>query len=235
MHTRPKVGFFSGLEITRTTDAFCKPALYRCSERRPHGRRDQSLYGCRYMQMGFRFAALFAFAVVAGCAGGKSVPRDAAVVTISTYGPDLFGHNKHGEGGDWDVRGGTGRATPLGYPPMDVRECNQSKTACSLGIGVVDGTAEVISENDTGATVEINLNYRVARSYSFNVNGRQNKREVPPGVQALQANQVIAKKIEVAYGEVVHLKLPYGVDVAVCAQKLSAGEMIPDRRVCKEY
>lgn len=68
------------------------------------------------MQMGFRFAAFAAFVVVAGCAGGKFVPRDAVVVTVSTYGPDLFGRNEHGVGAGWEVRGGTGRATPLGYP-----------------------------------------------------------------------------------------------------------------------
>ncbi|WP_223508805.1 MULTISPECIES: hypothetical protein [unclassified Pseudomonas] len=118
---------------------------------------------------------------------------------------------------------------------MEVRECNQSNTACSLGFGVVDGTAEIISENETGATVAINLNYRVGRSYLFNENGLPRRREVPPDVQALQANQVIAKRIVVAYGEVVHLPLQYGVDVAVCAQKHRAGEVMPDRSVCKGY
>jgi hypothetical protein len=51
------------------------------------------------MQMGFRFAAVFFCAVIAGCAGGKSVPRDSAVVTVSAYGPDLFGQHTHGVGG----------------------------------------------------------------------------------------------------------------------------------------
>jgi hypothetical protein len=29
------------------------------------------------MQMGFRFAALFAIAMIAGCAGGTTTPKDA--------------------------------------------------------------------------------------------------------------------------------------------------------------
>ncbi|TPG88272.1 hypothetical protein EAH72_33490 [Pseudomonas caspiana] len=186
------------------------------------------------MQMGFRFAALFAFAVVAGCAGGTSAPRDTTVVTVSAYGPDMSGQHEHGVGGRLDVRE-SGEATTLSYPPMELRACNQSRTACSLGIGVIDGTAEIIKASATSATVAINLNYQVGRKYSFNANGQQFKQEVPPDVQALQGNQVIAKRIEVAYGEVVHLPLPYGVDVAVCAQKHRAGEMMPDRSVCQGY
>lgn len=187
------------------------------------------------MQIGIRFAALVAFVVVAGCAGGKSVPRDSAVVTVSAYGPDMTGQHVHGVGGRLDVQESSREATRLSYPPMDLRACNQTKTACSLGIGVIDGTAEIISASATSATVAINLNYQVGRSYSFNANGQQFKQEVPPNVQALQANEVIAKKIEVAYGEVVHLPLPFGVDVAVCAQKHRAGEVMPDRSVCQGY
>ncbi|SDS08894.1 hypothetical protein SAMN05216598_0476 [Pseudomonas asplenii] len=187
------------------------------------------------MQMVFGFAALCAFAMVAGCAGEKSVPRDSAVVTVSAYGPDLFGQHAHGVGGRLDVRESSGGATKLSYPPMDVRACNQSNTTCSLGIGVIDGTAEIISSSATGATVAINLNYQVGRNYSFNANGQQLKLAVPTDVQALQANQAISKKIEVAYGEVVHLPLPFGVDVAVCAQKHNAGEIMPDRSVCQGY
>ena len=186
------------------------------------------------MQICFRFAALFAFAVVAGCAGGTTTPRDTTVVTVSAYGPDMSGQHEHGVGGRLDIRE-SGEATTLSYPPMELRSCNQSRTACSLGIGVIDGTAEIISASATSATVAINLNYQVGRSYSFNANGKQFKQEVPPDVQALQANQVITKKIEVAYGEVVHLPLPYGVDVAVCAQKHRAGELMPDRSVCQGY
>lgn len=187
------------------------------------------------MQMGFRFAALFVFAVVAGCAGVTTAPRDTAVVTVSAYGPDMSGQHVHGVGGRFDVRESSGEATQLSYPPMELRACNQSKTECSLGIGVIKGTAEIISESSTSATVAINLNYQVGRSYSFNANGQQFKQEVPLDVQALQANQVIAKNFEVAYGEVVHLPLPFGVDVAVCAQKHRAGEMMPDRSVCQGY
>lgn len=61
------------------------------------------------------------------------------------------------------------------------------------------------------------------------------RQQVPADVQALQAHQVISKQIEVAYGEVVHLPLQYGVDVAVCAQKHAAGEFMPDRSICKGY
>jgi hypothetical protein len=181
------------------------------------------------MQIGFRFAALCAFAVVAGCAGEKSFPRDSAVVTVSAYGPDLFGQHVHGPGGRVDVRESSGGATNLRYSPMDLRTCNQSNTACSLGIGVVDGTAEIISSSATGATVAINLNYQVGRDYSFNANGQQLTLAVPSDVQALQVNQVISKKIEVSYGEVVHLPLPFGVDVAICAQKHNTGEIMSDR------
>lgn len=187
------------------------------------------------MQMGFRFAALCAFAAVAGCAGEKSVPKDLAVVTVSAYGPDLFGQHAHGVGGSLDVRESSVGATNLSYPPMDVRACNQSNTTCSLGIGVVDGTAEIISSSATGATVAIDLNYQVGRNYSFNANGQQLKLEVPSDVQALRASQVISKRIEVAYGEVVHLPLLFGVDVAVCAQKYNAGEIMSDRSVCQGY
>lgn len=187
------------------------------------------------MQMGFRFVAISAFAVIAGCAGGKSVQRDSAVVTVSAYGPDPFGQHAHGVGARLDVRESSEGVTKLSYPPMDLRACNQSNTVCSTGIGVVDGTAEIISSSATSATVAIDLNYQVGRSYSFNANGQQFKQEVPPDVQALQANQVISKKIEVAYGEIVHLPLPFGVDIAVCAQKHSSGEIMPDRSVCQGY
>jgi len=187
------------------------------------------------MQMCFRFAAMFAFAAIAGCAGGKSVTRDSAVVTVSAYSPDPFGQHAHGVGGRLDVRESSGGATQLSYPPMALRACNQSNTACSMGIGVVDGTAEIISSSATSAIVVINLNYQVGRSYSFNANGHQFKQEVPPDAQALQAQQVISKKLEVAYGEIVHLSLPFGVDVAVCAQKHNVGEIMPDRSVCQGY
>ncbi|QHC91826.1 hypothetical protein [Pseudomonas chlororaphis] len=187
------------------------------------------------MQMGFRFVAVFAYAVIAGCAGGKSVPGNSAVVTVSAYGPDLFGQHAHGVGGRSDVLESSEGATQLSYPPMDLRSCNQSNTACLLGIGVVDGTAKIISSSATSATVAINLSYQVGRSYSLNADGHQFKQEIPSDVQALHANQVISKRIEVAYGEVVHLSLPYGVDVAVCAQKHYAGEIMPDRSVCQGY
>lgn len=187
------------------------------------------------MQMGFRFAALFAVVMVAGCAGGTTTPKDAAVVTVSAYGPDISGQHEHGVGGRLDVRESSGEATHLSFPAMELRACNPSKTECSLGIGVIKGTAEIISQNATSAIVAINLNFQVGRSYSFNAKGQQYKQEVPADVQALQANQVIAKRIEVAYGEVVHLPLPYGVEVSVCAQKHRAGELMPDRSVCQGY
>lgn len=186
------------------------------------------------MQKVFRFAALFVFAIVAGCAGGTTAPSDSAFVTVSAYGPDMSGQHEHGVGGRLDVLE-SGAATTLSYPPMELRACNQSMTACSLGIGVINGTAEITSSSATGATVAINLNYQVGRSYSFNANGQQFKTEIPTDVQALQANQVITKKLEVAYGEVVHLALPYGVDVAVCAQKHTAGDIVPDRSECQRY
>lgn len=193
------------------------------------------LKGACFMQMGFRFVAVFAYVVIAGCAGGKAVQRDAAVVTVSAYGPDLFGKHSHGVGGRLDVLESSEGVTKLSYPPMDLRSCNESNTSCSLGIGVVDGSAKIISSNATGATLAINLNYQVGRSYSRNANGHQFKQEIPSEVQALHANQTISKRIEVAYGEVMHLSLPYGVDVAVCAQKHYAGEIMPDRSVCQGY
>ncbi|AZE39734.1 hypothetical protein C4K05_0364 [Pseudomonas chlororaphis subsp. aureofaciens] len=191
--------------------------------------------GACLMQMAFRCTAVFAFAVIAGCTVGKSGPRDSAVVTVSVYGPDLFGQHSHGVGGRQDVNESSREPTQLSYPPMDLRVCNQSKTACALGIGVVDGTAQVVSSSATGATVSLNLTYQVGRSYSFNANGHQFKQEIPPDVQALQGHEAISKTIEVAYGEVVHLSLPYDVDVAVCAQKHYAGEFTPDRSVCQGY
>jgi len=118
---------------------------------------------------------------------------------------------------------------------MSLRECNQSQTACALGIGVVNGAAQVISSSTTGATISLDITYKVGRSYSLNANGHTYKQEIPPDVQALQGHEVISKTIEVAYGEVVHLPLPYGVDVAVCAQKHYAGEITPDRSVCQGY
>ena len=187
------------------------------------------------MQMGFRFAASFAVVMVAGCAVGTTTPKYSTVVTVSAYGPDIFGQHEHGVGGQWDVRESSGEATPLSYPPMDLRACNQSMTECALGFGVIKGTAQIISQNATSATVALNLTYQVGRSYSYDDNGQQFKREVPADVQALQANQVIAKRVEVAYGEVVHLPLPYGVDVALCAQKHRAGELMLDRSVCNGY
>lgn len=100
---------------------------------------------------------------------------------------------------------------------------------------MIKGTAEIISQNATSATVALNLSYQVGCSYSFNANGQQFKQEVSADVQALHANQVIAKSIEVSYGEVTHLPLSYGVDVAVCAQKHREGEPMPDRSVCYGY
>ncbi|RMM97263.1 hypothetical protein, partial [Pseudomonas savastanoi] len=191
--------------------------------------------GARFMQSGFRFIAVLAYVVIAGCAGEKSVPRDSAVVTISAYGPDLFGQHAHGVGGRLDVLESSEGTTQLSYPPMDLRSCNQSKTDCSLGLGVVDGTAKVISSSAAGAKVAINLNYKVGRSYSINAYGYQSKQEIPSDVKALHANQIISKTIDVAYGEVLHMSLAYGVDVTVCAQKHYAGQLMPDRSACKGY
>lgn len=188
-----------------------------------------------FMQVVIRCSALLAFAFVAGCTGGQSIPQDLAVVTVSAYGPDLFGQHSHGVGGRSDVMASSRKPTNLSYPPMDLRVCNQSKTACALGIGSIDGTAQVVSSTATGVTVSLNLNYQVGRSYSFNGNSHQFKQEIPPDIQALQGHEVISKTINVAYGEVVHLPLPYGVDVAVCAQKHYAGEIMPDRSVCHGY
>lgn len=186
------------------------------------------------MKKDLRFAALLSVAIVAGCAGGTTTPRDSAVFTVSAYGPDMSGQHKHGTGARLNVRE-TGGATSLSYPPMDLRECNHSMTACALGIGVIAGTAEVISTSATSATLAIHLNYQVGRSYSVIVNGQQFNQQIPLDVQALQTSQVISKHIEVAYGEVVHLPLQFGVDVAVCAQKHVAGEIMPDRDVCNGY
>lgn len=188
-----------------------------------------------FMQVVIRCSALLALAFVAGCAGGKYAPRDSAVVTVSAYGPDLFGKHAHGVGGRLDVKESSSEPTELSYPPMDLRVCNQSKTACALGLGTVEGTAQVVSSTTTGVTVSLNLNYQVERSYTFNGNSHQFQHEIPPDIQALQGHEVISKTINVAYGEVVHLPLPYGVDVAVCAQKHYAGEIMPDRSVCHGY
>lgn len=188
-----------------------------------------------FMQVVIRCSALLALAFVAGCAGGKSVPTDSAVVTVSVYGPDLFGKHANGVGGRLDVKESSREPTKLSYPPMDLRVCNQSKTSCALGIGVVDGTAQIVSSTATGVTVSLNLNYQAGRSYSSNGNSYQFKREIPPDIEALQSHEVIVKTIDVAYGEVVHLPLQYGVDVALCAQKQYAGEIMPDRSACHGY
>lgn len=186
------------------------------------------------MQNGFRFAVLIAVVMVAGCAGETTTPRDSTVVTVSAYGPDISGQHEHGVGGRLDVRE-TDEAKTLAFPPMELRECNQSMTACALGIGVINGTAEIISTNANSATLAINLKYQVGRRYAFDANGQQYRQQIPPDVQALQASQVISRHIEVAYGEVQHIPLQYGVDVAVRAQKHAAGEIMPDRSVCKGY
>ncbi|KRP87435.1 hypothetical protein TX25_26100 [Pseudomonas lactis] len=156
-------------------------------------------------------------------------------MTVSAYGPDLFGQQSRGTGGSWDVRETSRGATPLSFPAMEVRACNQSRTACSLGFGVVDGSAEIISSSPTAATVAINLNYQVGRTYTHVVNGQEIKQEVPADIQALQVSQQVTKRIEVAFGDVAHIQLPYGVDVAVCAQKQNIGEIVPDRSVCQAF
>ncbi len=184
------------------------------------------------MQMSFRFAAAMAIATVAGCANENITPRDSVVVSISAYGPDNFGVHEHGVGARYDVEDGAG-GTPLAFPPMDLRVCNASNTECALGIGVIDGSAVIASTSETSATVTINLKYQVGRSYSFDSNGQRYKQEVPADIKALNAHQVISKKIEVAYGAVVRLPLQYGVEVALCAMKQSAGEFTPDRNVCQ--
>lgn len=184
------------------------------------------------MQVVIRCSAVLAFAFIAGCAGGKSAPRDLAVVTVSAYGPDLFGQHSHGTGGQWDVKESSKAPTTLSYPPMDLRTCNQAKTACVWGIGVVEGTAQIVSSSARGATVSLNLTLQVGRSYSSNAVGHL-KMGIPPEVPALQGYEVFSKTIDVAYGEVVHLPLPYGVDVAVCAQKHYVEEITPDRSVCQ--
>ncbi|WP_238547548.1 MULTISPECIES: hypothetical protein [Pseudomonas] len=194
-----------------------------------------NFYGVFSMHAVVRCASLLAFVVVAGCAGGKSIEKESAVVTVSAYGPDLFGQQSRGTGGSWDVRETSRGATPLSFPAMEVRACNQSRTACSLGFGVVDGSAEIISSSPTAATVAINLNYQVGRTYTHVVNGQEIKQEVPADIQALQVSQQVTKRIEVAFGDVAHIQLPYGVDVAVCAQKQNIGEIVPDRSVCQAF
>lgn len=185
------------------------------------------------MQKAFRFAAVLAFAAVAGCASQHTAPKDSVLVSVSAFGPDNSGQHKHGVGARFDVREGGGE-TPLAYPPMDLRECNSSNTACALGYGAINGTAEVVSTSETGAVVALNLKYQVGRSYSFSANGQQLKHELSPDVKALQDSQVISKHIELAYGKVVGVPLHYGVEVALCAQKLAPGEILPDRSVCQQ-
>nr|WP_260410170.1 hypothetical protein [Pseudomonas cichorii] len=100
---------------------------------------------------------------------------------------------------------------------------------------MINGTAEVVSTSGTSATVALSLKYQVGRSYSFNVNGQLLKREVSPDVTALQDSQTILKHIEVGYGEVVRVPLRYGVEVALCAQKLAPDDILPDWSVCQEH
>lgn len=186
------------------------------------------------MHMGFRFVAVVVYAVIAGCAGGKSAPPDLALVTVSVLGPDFSGQHAHGVGARLDVKQSSGGATQLSYPPMSLRSC-ESENNCSLGIGVVEGTAQIVSVSATKVTVAVDLNYRVGRSHVIDVKGHYFKDEIPQDSKALSANERIVRRIDVGYGEAIHIPLPYGVDLAMCAQHHYEGEIMPDRSVCQGY
>lgn len=180
-----------------------------------------------------RCASILAFAVVAGCAGGKSIPNEKAMVTVSAIALDEFGLPRKGTSGRLNFLGAPQESQPQVFPPMSLRVCNQARTECALGKALVKAGVKVESLSAKSATVTVNLDYQVGRSQTVSDDTMQTTSSIPSGVQTLRAKQAFSKTVELAYGEVRHVQLPYGVDVAVCVAMPNAGEFFPDPRVCQ--
>lgn len=185
------------------------------------------------MHVVVRCASMLAFAVVAGCAGGNAIPNEKAMVTVSATAPDEFGLPRKGNGGRLSFLGVSQESQPQVFPPMSLRVCNQTRTECALGKALIKGNVKFVSLSAKSATVTINLDYQVGRSQTVGDDTMQTKSSIPSDVQTLRANQVFSKTVELAYGEVRHVQLPFGVDVAVCASMPNGGEFLPGPRVCQ--
>ena len=185
------------------------------------------------MHVVVRCASMLAFAVVAGCAGGNAILNEKAMVTVSAIAPDEFGLPRKGNGGRLSFLGVPQESQPQIFPPMSLRVCNQTRTECALGKALIKGNVKFVSLSAKSATVTINLDYQVGRSQTVGDDTTKTTSSIPSDVQTLRANQVFSKTVELAYGEVRHVQLPFGVDVAVCAAMPNAGEFLPDPRVCQ--
>lgn len=173
--------------------------------------------------------AVFALAILGGCANFGGANSGAVVVDHYAGTTDLSGYPGMGVGMGSLLYGPAGARDAISYQPLDVRQCNKQMTACALGIMNLTSRIEIVSVGTDAAKVKVDLQYQIGSEGRRSWEGTEfvTKVNVP---DIINDQGVISRIAEISYGEVRHIQLPYGVDFALCVS--APGVTTLDNRPC---
>jgi len=159
--------------------------------------------------------AIWALAALAGCSAVNVFDKGPVVVDYHAGTTELSGYPKMSVGADNSFFDRAGSHESHKFGPFEVRQCNATKTACSLGLVILDAEMQILSVGDATAKLQIKIDYKV---------GAEWRRDVPGGVyvdkltnpEIIHDQGSVSRVAEIAYGEVRHIELPYGLSYTVC-------------------
>jgi hypothetical protein len=160
-------------------------------------------------------AAILAISALSGCTSNTANSTNQVLIATSAVAPDLGVLQRRGVGSTNRFVEQVGQGQFQVYPPMELRHC-ASESDCSYGIAKLTAAVKLEAVDGQGATVNVDLNYQVGRSQTYQDNVTTLSINTDAGLKTLSAQQALNKTVKLAFGEVRHVQLPFGVDFAVC-------------------
>lgn len=167
------------------------------------------------MQVALGGTAILAIAALSGCMSPLANTPRRVLIATSAVAPDLGGLQHRGLGSTNRFVEQVGQGQFQVHPPMDLRYCT-SENDCAYGIAKLTAAVKVEAADDQEATVNVDLNYQVGRSQTYQDYVTTLNVSIAPELKTLSAQQSLNKTVRLAYGEVRHVQLPFGVDFAIC-------------------
>lgn len=161
-------------------------------------------------------SAMIAMAALTGCSGWNVFDKGPVVVDYHVGTTESSGYPKMtvGTNDSFFERAGAQQRDTFG--PYYVRQCNAQRTACSLGLVMLNSEIKILSVDDATAKLQITVDYKV---------GPEWRRDVAGGVlvdklsnaEIIHDQGTVSRTAEIPYGEVRHVELPYGLSYTLCA------------------
>jgi len=165
-----------------------------------------------------RFASLACtlFVALSGCVNVQ--PAAPMSLVAITYGgvQSPFDKNRAGVGAANSMPIKIGTPYSITYPPTTVRECNSDMTACAVGVVLLKSQIVLQKADANGATVLVNVNYRLDRQQVVRDSNMAVSIAVPAEVPTLHGSDRLERVVTLSYGNRRRVSFAHGVDFDVC-------------------